>query len=66
MTNPYQSTGDSGSGESGVNLDAHETGNPIAHGLTANVTVGHTWLIIVGALVLLWFLAYGFKSIRMG
>lgn len=65
MTNPYQSSGDSGSGDTGVNLDPHITGNPIGKGI-GSVTVGHTWAIIVGALVLLWLYAVVFRNIRMG
>lgn len=65
MTNPYQGSGDTGSGDIGVNLDPHVTGNPIAN-TSGNVTVGHTWVIIVGAVVLLWALAYAFRNIRMG
>lgn len=68
MTNPYNSSGDSGSGELGINLDPHATGNPIrgAGARTASVTSGHTWLIIVGALIVLWLLGGGaFRSIRM-
>lgn len=66
IANPYQGSGDTGSGELGVNLDAHIGGNPIRRG-HAPVTVGHTWLIIIIALVLLWlFGGKIFKSIRMG
>lgn len=68
MTNPYYSSGDTGSGEVGVDLDAHATGNPIrgANRGMASVTVGHTWLIIVLALGLLWLLGgHFFKAIRM-
>ena len=33
---------------------------------TAVPTVGHTWLIIVGALAILWVLgAFAFKTVRM-
>lgn len=61
----YQSSGDTGSGETGVNLEAHATGNPFARG-KGMVTSGHTWLLIVGALVLLWLLGKGlFKGVRM-
>jgi len=64
MTNPYQSSGDSGSGEYGVNLDAHTTGNPIRN-IAGNVTVGHTLTIIFGALAILWLLGFAFRNIRM-
>lgn len=67
-TNPYQSSGDSGSGQLGVNLGAHTTGNPIRQTVSGYQlpTVAHTWLIIVLALALLWVLGGGiFKSIRM-
>lgn len=64
-----QSSGDTGSGAVGVNLDAHLTGNPFAGGGVANmanVTVAHTWFIIVLAVALLWLLGGGvFRSIRM-
>jgi hypothetical protein len=66
MTNMYQSSADTGSGDVGVNLGAHTTGNPISAGVTGKVTVGHTWLIIVVALILLWVLGGGvFRKIRM-
>jgi len=64
----FQSSADTGSGEVGVDLNPHATGNPIRGGADklAAVTSGHTWLIIVGALALLWLLGGGvFKSIRM-
>jgi hypothetical protein len=54
------SSGDTGSGETGVTL------NGAVPGLGANVTVGHTLVLIVGALALLWLLGLVvFKSIRM-
>lgn len=53
----------------GINLDAHLTGNPteVLNGVaSANVTVAHTWLIVVLALALLWLFGGAiFKSIRM-
>ena len=64
MTNPYQSSGDSGSGEYGVNLDAHSTGNPIRN-ISGSVTVGHTVVIIIGGLALLWIIGFLFRNIRM-
>lgn len=51
-----------------INLDAHVSGNPIAGtaGAGANVTVGHTVVLILGALALLWLFGGAvFKSIRM-
>jgi hypothetical protein len=48
-----------------INLDAHVTGDPIGRA-GANVTVGHTALLILGALALLWLFGGAlFKSIRM-
>ena len=53
----------------GVNLDSHLTGEPgerLTGSASANVTVGHTWLIVVAALVLLWLFGGAiFKKIRM-
>lgn len=61
----YTSSGDTGSGETGINLAAHATGNPIAKG-GGMVTSGHTWLIVVAALALLWLFGKGlFKGVRM-
>jgi hypothetical protein len=62
-----QSSGDTGSQDSGIRLEGHITGNPTPQAnVTANVTVAHTWLIIVGAVVLLWlFGGTFFRSIRM-
>jgi len=68
MSNPYYSSGDTGSGELGINLDPHATGYPIRGALdrAGAVTSGHTWLIIVLALALLWLLGGGlFRSVRM-
>lgn len=66
--NPYQSSADTGSGDVGVNLHAHVTGNPIAGASGgASATIGHTWLILAVALGLLWLFGGGvFRSIRMG
>lgn len=54
---------------SGVEIGGHATGNPFpggAAGFEANVTVGHTWLIIALALGVLWLLGGGvFRKIRM-
>lgn len=56
-------------GSSGVELGAHGSGNPFPGGnagFEANVTVGHTWLIVALALVLLWLFGAGFfRKIRM-
>lgn len=62
------SSGDTGSGEMGVDLNPHVTGDPIRGGMqkAGAVTSGHTWLIIVLALAILWLMGAGvFKSIRM-
>lgn len=51
-----------------INLDAHITGNPTpGNGLNGNgITAGHTWLIVVLALVILWLLGgVVFRKIRM-
>lgn len=56
------SSGDTGSGQTGVTVSGAIPGA----GFGANVTVGHTLLLILGALLLLWLLgAVVFKSIRM-
>lgn len=62
--NPYVTSGDTGSGDRGVNLDPHVTGNPFGSG-GASITVGHTWIIIVGAMVLLWLLGFAFRKFRI-
>ena len=42
---------------------AYDDGNATG---PANPTVGHTWVIIVGALAILWALgAFAFRSVRM-
>lgn len=62
----YTSSGDTGSGETGINLGAHATGDPIPQGMRGMVTSGHTWLIIVAALALLWAFGKGvFRGVRM-
>ncbi len=63
MPNPLTpSTGDSGSAALGITLPGG--GKPAD--ATAPVTVGHTWVIIVGALALLWILGGTvFRTIRM-
>ena len=56
------SSGDTGSGQTGVTL----TGAVPGAGFGANVTVGHTSVLILGAVLLLWLLgSVVFKSIRM-
>lgn len=59
-----QTSADSGNP---LDLSNHSTGNPIASGgYGADITVGHTVLIIFGALAVLWLLgAFAFKSVRM-
>ena len=55
-------SGDTGSGQTGVTL----SGTVPGAGFGANVTVGHTVLLILGAVALLWLLgSVVFKSIRM-
>jgi hypothetical protein len=53
----------------GIELGGHATGNPFpggGMGFEANVSVGHTWLIIALALILLWLFGAGFfRKIRM-
>jgi amino acid transporter len=61
-----QTSGDTGSGETGVNLSGHASGDPLSASVSGGVTVGHTWIIIVIALALLWLLGgVAFKGIRM-
>jgi len=51
--------------------DAYRTGSTAAYDdgnaqAKAGPTVGHTWVIIVGALAILWVLgAFAFRSVRM-
>lgn len=57
---------DSGSA-GGPDVSAHITGDPFSVSVGASPTSGHTWLIVIGALFLLWLLGgFFFKSIRMG
>lgn len=57
---------DSG-GSDGVDVSSHITGDPFSVQVGATATSGHTWIIVVGALVLLWLLGgFFFRSIRMG
>lgn len=47
-------------------FEGHVNGNPVPVATSAAITVGHTWVIIVLALAILWLLGAGvFKSIRM-
>lgn len=50
-----------------ISLDAHATGNPIpGNGGRGGASIGHTWLIIVVALVILWLLGgVVFRGIRI-
>lgn len=56
-------------GSSGVELGAHASGNPFPGGnagFEANITVGHTYVIILAALAILWLMGGGvFRKIRM-
>lgn len=51
----------------GIDTSIHSTGNPTPQLLgIGGVTVGHTALILVGALAVLWILgAVVFKNVRM-
>jgi hypothetical protein len=50
----------------GIDTSMHSTGNPIPRVLGGGETVGHTWLILAGALAILWLLGAGvFKNVRM-
>lgn len=51
-----------------VSLDAHVNGNPVpGNGGSGGPSVGHTWLIIVVALLILWLLGgVVFRGIRVG
>ena len=62
MANPLTpSSGDSGSAVLGITLPGAKPADS-----AAPVTVGHTWVIIVGALALLWLLGGTvFRTIRM-
>jgi len=54
---------DAKGGAIGVNLAPHAGANPMG---AAPVTIGHTWVIIAGALALLWLLGgVAFRTIRM-
>ena len=53
-----------GSG-SGPDLDSHATGSPTPGGVVS-ATVGHTWLIVIVAVLLLWLFGGAiFRKIRM-
>lgn len=52
--------------DNGINLAAHETGNPVPQiNIAGGVTVTHTVLWVIGILVVLWLLGYGFRSVRL-
>ena len=56
-------------GSTGVDISGHLTGDPFPNGemtAGANVTVAHTWIIIVLAVALLWAMGGGvFRKIRI-
>lgn len=63
MTNVLPTSADTGNP---LDLSNHATGNPIPSGASGEITVGHTVVIIFGALGLLWLLgAFTFRSVRM-
>lgn len=50
----------------GIDTSAHRTGNPIPLVIGEGVTIGHTWLILAGALAILWLLGAGvFRGVRL-
>ena len=49
----------------GIDLSSHSTGDPFPRVLSGGVTVGHTWLILVLILVVLWMLGFSFRSVRL-
>lgn len=49
----------------GIDTSSHSTGNPIPQLLGGGVTVGHTVLILVALLALLWVLAFVFRHVRV-
>lgn len=50
----------------GIDTSMHSTGNPIPRTLTVGgVTVGHTALILIAILVVLWVLGFSFRSVRV-
>jgi len=61
MTNPLSAdhTGD------GINLQAHMTGNPLKGASSAGASAMTVWLLIIGALVVLFVLGFSFKSVRL-
>lgn len=50
----------------GPDTTSHSNGIP--HSVTTDVgyTVGHTWVIVVGAVALIWAMGFAFKSVRLG
>jgi hypothetical protein len=50
----------------GIDTSIHSTGNPIPQLLGGGVTVGHTTLILIALLALLWLLGgVVFRNVRM-
>jgi hypothetical protein len=50
----------------GIDTSIHSTGNPIPQLVGGGANVGHTVLILVGALAILWILGgVVFKNVRM-
>ena len=48
----------------GIDTSAHSTGNPIPQLLGGGVTVGHTAVILVALLAVLWALGFVFRNVR--
>jgi hypothetical protein len=48
----------------GIDTSIHSTGNPVPQLLGGGVTVGHTVLILVVLLSLLWVLGFVFRGVR--
>lgn len=58
--------GTSGDNGASINLDAHTFGtDDAARNLSGGISIGHTWLIPIGALVLIWVLGYVFRNVRV-
>jgi hypothetical protein len=53
--------------DNGIDIASHGNGVPNSRsGGDGNYTVGHTVLIILGALVAIWALGFAFRSVRLG